>query len=58
MMPLPGIGFAIDDFPANVQRFDARELDRSHEVTAAEFLDRNAGSVTSGAASDNPSRPT
>lgn len=47
--PLPGLGTALRDVPANVQIFDNRQFSRLRPLTLTQFLDLNANSV--GAAS-------
>ena len=42
--PLPGLGTAPRDVPANVQIFGSRELSRQRPRDLTEFLDRNANS--------------
>ena len=43
--PLPGLGTAPKDVPANVQVFGSRELSRQRSRDLTEFLDRNANSI-------------
>ena len=43
--PLPGLGTAPRDVPANVQIFGSRELSRQRPRDLTEFLDRNANSI-------------
>src|SRR6266704_1777360 len=43
--PLPGLGTAPRDVPANVQVFGSRELSRQRPRDLTEFLDRNANSI-------------
>jgi iron complex outermembrane receptor protein len=52
--PLPGLGTALKDVPANVQIFNSRDLLRSRSADMTEFLDRNANSVGVGSAQGNP----
>jgi iron complex outermembrane recepter protein len=52
--PLPGLGTALKDVPANVQTFSSRDLSRSRSADMTEFLDRNANSVGVGSAQGNP----
>jgi iron complex outermembrane recepter protein len=47
--PLPGLGTALRDVPANVQIFDNRAFARTRPLSLTQFLDLNANSV--GAAS-------
>ena len=51
--PLPGLGTAIADVPANVQVFGNRELSRQSTLDVSGFLDRNANSVGVGSAQGN-----
>ena len=52
--PLPGLGTAIADVPANVQVFGNRDLARQSTLDVSGFLDRNANSVGVGSAQGNP----
>ena len=47
--PLPGLGTAARDVPANVQLFGSRDIGRQRPLDLTEFLDRNAN--------DNPDAP-
>ena len=51
---LPGLGTALQDVPANVQMFSSSDLRRQRSGNLADFLDRNAGSVSVNAAQGNP----
>jgi iron complex outermembrane recepter protein len=51
--PLPGLGTAIADVPANVQVFGNRDLSRQSTLDVSGFLDRNANSVGVGSAQGN-----
>jgi outer membrane receptor protein involved in Fe transport len=52
--PLPGLGNALADVPANVQLFGNRDLARQPTQDITGFLDRNANSVGVGSAQGNP----
>ena len=51
--PLPGLGTALRDVPANVQVFNHRDVARRRATDVADFLDRSATSVSSNAAQGN-----
>ena len=44
--PLPGIGIALKDMPANVQTWNTTDLVRQPPADPTQFLDRNANSVS------------
>src|SRR6185437_6595900 len=52
--PLPGLGTALRDVPANVQIFDNRLLERMRPLTLTQFLDMNANSVGAQSGQGNP----
>jgi len=52
--PLPGLGVAPRDVPANVQIFGSRELSRQRPRDLTEFLERNANSVGVASGQGNP----
>ncbi len=52
--PLPGLGTALRDVPANVQTFNGRDIARQRQGNLAEFLENNPTSVTVNAAQGNP----
>ena len=52
--PLPGLGTALRDVPANVQRFGAADIARQRQRTLTQFLEQNANSVGVGAGQGNP----
>jgi len=52
--PLPGLGTAPKDVPANVQVFGSRELSRQRPRDLTEFLDRNANSIGVASGQGNP----
>ncbi|MDQ2963396.1 MAG: TonB-dependent receptor [Pseudomonadota bacterium] len=52
--PLPGLGTALKDVPANVQSFGRADFRRQRPLELTDFLERNANSVGVGAAQGNP----
>jgi iron complex outermembrane receptor protein len=52
--PLPGLGTALRDVPANVQRFGASDMARQRPLTLTQFLEQNANSVGVGVGQGNP----
>src|SRR5438552_15001665 len=52
--PLPGLGTALKDVPANVQVFGRRDLARQHAIDLPQFLELNANSIGVGSAQGNP----
>ena len=52
--PLPGLGTAPRDVPANVQVFGGRDVARQRPLDLSEFLDRNANSTGTGSGQGNP----
>lgn len=51
--PLPGLGTALRDVPANVQIFDNRQFSRMRPLTLTQFLDLNANSVSAASGQGN-----
>jgi iron complex outermembrane recepter protein len=51
--PLPGLGTALKDVPANVQTFNRRDFDRQRPFDLTDFLGRNANSVAASSAQGN-----
>jgi outer membrane receptor protein involved in Fe transport len=51
--PLPGLGTALKDVPANVQIFNRKDFDRQRPLDLTDFLGANANSVGVGAAQGN-----
>ncbi len=51
--PLPGIGVALKDMPANVQTWNSKDLVRQRPIDPAHFLDRNANGVSLNSAQGN-----
>lgn len=54
---LPGLGTPIQDVPANVQMVNSGELQRQRSSHLADYLERNATSVSVNAAQGNPFQP-
>lgn len=52
--PLPGLGTAVKDVPANVQVYTSKELGRQHQSNIGEYLEQNPTSVTINSAQGNP----
>ncbi len=52
--PLPGLGTALRDIPANVQTYGARDLAKQRQGNVTEFLEQNPTSVHVNAAQGNP----
>ena len=52
--PLPGLGTALKNVPANVQVYGSKELARQRPGTLSGFLENNPTSVTVNAAQGNP----
>jgi outer membrane receptor protein involved in Fe transport len=52
--PLPGLGTAPRDVPANVQIFGGRDLARQRPLDLTGFLDRNANSTGTASGQGNP----
>jgi outer membrane receptor protein involved in Fe transport len=55
--PVPGLGTALEDVPATVQTYGAKEVGRQGPLSAADFLERNAGSVSLNSGQGNPFQP-
>jgi len=51
--PLPGLGTATRDVPANVQIFGSRDIGRQRPLDLTDFLDRNASSIGTGSGQGN-----
>jgi iron complex outermembrane recepter protein len=51
--PLPGLGTALKDVPANVQTFSRRDFERQRPLELTDFLSGNANSVAVGSAQGN-----
>ncbi|HET9598491.1 MAG TPA: TonB-dependent receptor [Anaeromyxobacteraceae bacterium] len=56
-LPVPGLGTALRDVPASVQTFGGKEVDRQNPLSAADFLERNATSVSLNSGQGNPFQP-
>jgi len=52
--PLPGLGTALRDVPANVQRFGSSDLGRQRQPTLTQFLEQNGNSVSAASGQGNP----
>ena len=52
--PLPSIGTALDQVPANVQAASAKSIAEQHPLDLSEFMDNNLGSVTTNNTVANP----
>src|SRR6478735_7235485 len=52
--PLPGLGTALKDVPANVQVYGSKDLARQRPGSLSGFLESNPTSVTVNAAQGNP----
>ena len=52
--PLPGLGTALRDVPANVQQFGALGIGRQRMPTLTQFLEQNANSVSAASGQGNP----
>ena len=52
--PLPGLGTALRDVPANIQTYSGRELGKQRQGNLTEFLEQNPTSVNVNAAQGNP----
>ncbi len=52
--PLPGLGTALKDVPANVQSFGRADLLRQRPLDLSDFLERNGNSIGVSAAQGNP----
>jgi outer membrane receptor protein involved in Fe transport len=52
--PLPGLGTALRDVPANVQRFGSSDIARQRPSTLTQFLEQNGNSVSAASGQGNP----
>jgi len=55
--PLPGLGTAIEQVPANVQIYTSRDLDAQQPSSLSEYLAQNATSISVNDAQGNPFQP-
>ena len=55
--PLPGIGTAERDVPANVQVFGAKELAKQRQSNVVDYLEQNPTSITINSTQGNPYQP-
>ncbi|HEX6795125.1 MAG TPA: Plug domain-containing protein, partial [Casimicrobiaceae bacterium] len=51
--PLPGLGTALRDVPANVQRFGADDIGRQRLPTLSQYLEQNGSSVSAASGQGN-----
>ena len=54
---MPGLGTALENVPASVQTYGAEQVGRQRPLSAADFLERNAGSVNLNSGQGNPFQP-
>jgi outer membrane receptor protein involved in Fe transport len=55
--PLPGLGTAIQDVPANVQIYTSKDLSGQRQATATDYLEQNPTGISSNAAQGNLFQP-
>lgn len=55
--PLPGLGTARRDVPANVQIFTSMDLARQRQTNVTDYLEQNATGIAANAAQGNPFQP-
>lgn len=55
--PLPGLGTALRDVPANVQIYTSKDLSRQRQGTTTDFLEQNPTGISSNAAQGNMFQP-
>ncbi len=55
--PIPGIGTAVNEVPANVQVITGAEMRKQDSVSVPDYLERNIGSVSVNQAQGNPFQP-
>jgi iron complex outermembrane recepter protein len=55
--PVPGLGTPLEQVPATVQTYGGKDVDRQKPLSAADFLERNAGSVSLNSGQGNPFQP-
>jgi iron complex outermembrane recepter protein len=55
--PLPGLGTAIQDVPANVQIFTSRDLAGQGQTTTTDYLEQNPAGISSNATQGNLFQP-
>jgi iron complex outermembrane recepter protein len=55
--PLPGLGTAIRDVPANVQIYTSKDLAAQRQATATDYLEQNPTGISSNAAQGNLFQP-
>lgn len=52
--PLPGVGVALDQVPANVQSVKARDIEQQHTLELSDYINNNLGGVTITEGQSNP----
>ena len=55
--PLPGIGIAADEVPANIQTVSGEEMQNQHSLTIADFMAQNMTGVNVNETQNNPFQP-
>jgi TonB-dependent siderophore receptor len=55
--PLPGIGIAADEVPANIQTVSGEEMQAQHSLTIADFMSQNMTGVNVNETQNNPFQP-
>lgn len=55
--PLPGLGTAVRDVPANVQIYTSKDLAGQRQATATDYLEQNPTGISSNAAQGNLFQP-
>ena len=55
--PLPGIGIAADEVPANIQTVSGEEMQNQHSLTIADFMTQNMTGVNVNETQNNPFQP-
>ena len=55
--PLPGLGTALQDVPANVQILNSTDLAHQRQTNATDFLEQNPNGIATNAAQGNPFQP-
>ncbi|WP_206606670.1 TonB-dependent receptor [Steroidobacter cummioxidans] len=55
--PLPGLGTALRDVPANVQIYTSKDLARQRQATTTDYLEQNPTGISSNAAQGNMFQP-
>src|SRR5829696_6821890 len=55
--PLPGLGTAMRDVPANVQIYTSKDLAAQRQSNATDYLEQNPSGISANAAQGNPFQP-